>query len=90
MGYWKPIDNPNITNFTPDDTPTKLHIQTDYQSFSFAELMEAAKDHFGLNADELDRIEISAERIHTRCVYYDLYDPGDYDNFIVLTLREPS
>ena len=32
----------------------------------------------------LDDFVISAEHIHTECLYYDRYDPSDYENFIVI------
>ena len=34
------------------------------------------------------RIEIEPEYIHTHCLGYDLYDSGDYTNFIVARLRD--
>lgn len=73
----------------PENTETTLYIYcgmmgTYQQNFGF--LLEAAKRHFGDNIDFFD-LEITAEYIHTRCLTYDLYDPSDYDNYIVITRR---
>jgi hypothetical protein len=32
----------------------------------------------------MEDIEVTSEKIHTHCIYYDLYDAGDYTDFIVL------
>jgi len=32
----------------------------------------------------MEDIAVEAEKIHTHCIYYDLYDASDYTDFIVL------
>jgi hypothetical protein len=78
MGYTK---NGSITNFWPDDTDDMLYIQDSY-GISLIEIISKATEKWpGVRLDDL---EISAEYIHTHCIYYDLHDSGDYTNFIVI------
>lgn len=74
-------NNGNITDFWPDDTEDTIYL-TDY-GMSISDLIDKANDKWP-NVS-LDDITISAEKIHTSCLYYDLYDGGDWTNFIVLT-----
>lgn len=73
-----------MQDFTPENTPTKLYIDT-YIEPNFDELMEMAKCHFGAEID-FSTLTITSEYIHTRCINYDLYEPNDYDNYIVIEL----
>lgn len=78
MGYSK---DGSITNFWPDDDKDTMYLH-DCSGLPLSHLIEKAQEKWpGI---DLDNIDISAEKIHTRCIYYDLYDGGDYDNFIVL------
>lgn len=70
--------------FTPENTDTTLYIPA-IDSPTLGDLLERAAAHFGADAS-LDRIEISAEHIHTECLGHDCYDPSDWTDFIVLTL----
>lgn len=87
MGYYTDPQHPQIRNFTPDTTKDTLYIQaSDGYGPTLAELVERAREHFG-EAVDLDHLEIEAQHIHTRCLTYDQYDAGDYDDFIVVTLK---
>jgi hypothetical protein len=78
MGYHK---QGNITSFTPDNDANTLYLQGDYQ---LDELLSAITDHFG-NVP-LENLTIRSEYIHTDSITYDRYDPGDYTNYIVVTV----
>lgn len=52
-------------------------------SFSVADIILAAKVYFGEDID-LEKLQISSKRIHTRCITYDQYDSADWDNYIIL------
>ena len=80
MGYFKRFGT-DITDFWPDDDENTLYLSTGF--LTMADLLEHAKDQFGEDVKP-ENIEVSAEKIHTHCIYYDLYDAGDYTNFIVL------
>jgi hypothetical protein len=54
-------------------------------SWPLSELIEKITEHFGQIA--LDKLDIRAEHIHTRCLTYDLYDSGDWDTYIVITRK---
>jgi hypothetical protein len=77
-------DSRGIRCFTPDDSPTVLHIQSSFSTLSLEEILERARDHFGADVD-LSTLTIEAEHIHTRCLGFDQYDGGDWDDFIVIT-----
>jgi len=80
MGYG--IRSGTIRTFWPDDTETKIHIQSDFSSITLAELLEKIEDNWpGASAEN---IKISVEKIHTDCLGYDLYDPSDYTDFIII------
>jgi hypothetical protein len=71
-----------IKDYWPDDTDTEFYIAG---TRSIAEIVELAKEKFGDNID-LNDVEIHSEYIHTSCLGYPRYDPGDYTNFTVVTL----
>lgn len=82
MGYGK--RDGSIRTYWPDDTENTLHIDGGglASATSLKELLEKATEKWpGVS---LDDITISAEHIHTDCLGYDLYDPGDYTEFIIL------
>lgn len=80
MGYTKRTGT-QITDFWPDDDENTLYIPAGCQTLT--ELLElASKKWPGVS---FDMLAISSEYIHTYCIYYDLYDPSDYTNFILLT-----
>jgi hypothetical protein len=71
-----------ITDFWPDDTDTEIYIPTNGGSLPLADLFAKAKEKWP-NAT-LDTVEITSEKIHTHCIYYDLYDAGDYTDFLII------
>ena len=82
MGY-STRNNGQIRDFTPDDTKDEFYI---LGSASMEEIMNRAKQHFGENT-WLNDISIRGERIHTRCLTYDLYDPSDYDDYLIISKK---
>ncbi len=81
MGY---TYDGSIKNYWPDNTETTLYLHGEY---TFNDILERAKEHFGEKFD-LKKINIRSEHIHVFCLTYDLYDPSDYVNFIVIELEE--
>mgnify|MGYP006951382221 CR=1 FL=1 len=79
MGYFTHVDN--TQSYRPDNDENTLYIES-VGLASFAELCERIKDHFG--DYPLHLLDIRAEHIHTDCVGYDLYDRGDYTDYIVI------
>lgn len=78
MGYT--TDLFGITNFWPDDTEDTLYCDN---TMSLGDILKVANEKWpGCKPED---IKISAEYIHTYCVYYDLYDAGDYTRFVVIT-----
>lgn len=51
--------------------------------YSLSELIEKAREHFGPDID-FDELRIGVEHFHARCIGYDLYDGGDYDDYITI------
>lgn len=87
MGYTK---RPNrvggqITDFTPDNTPDTLYINAK-NGVTLEDMAILCEAHFGAGSDPRD-LSFSAEHIHTYCIGYDQYDPGDYTNYIVITKK---
>lgn len=80
MGYWSPSNNSAIKNFSPDDGENHFYIR---DSATLADIMQRATDKWGDIG--FDRIDICPEHIHTRCLTYDLHDPSDYDNFLLIS-----
>lgn len=74
--------NGSIENFSPDNTPDTLYIDS-CNTPTMGEIMQAINKHFGGNAN-LNNFSIEAEYIHTHCIGYNRYDPGDYTNYIVI------
>lgn len=73
-------------DFTPDDTDVKLHISADMTTITLQEILDKAKEKWP--GAKSDQINITPEKIHTRAIYYDRYDPSDWDNYIVLELKD--
>lgn len=71
-----------ITNFWPDNTLSEMYILGS-DGYSLKDILDKAKEHFG--ECNLDELEITAEHIHTDCLYYDRYDSSDYTNFLKIT-----
>lgn len=70
-----------ITDYTPDNDENTLYILD--TRMSILDLIERVKDYFGQDVN-LDTLNIRSEKIHTRCIYYDLHDSSDWDDYIVI------
>lgn len=79
MGY---THNGSITNYEPDDDDNTMYLLSS-ANYSLAQIIELTKEKWGSDTNFED-IVIEAEKIHTRCLTYDLYDAGDYDDYIVI------
>lgn len=77
MGY---TTRGSITDFWPDDTEDKKYLVSDV--INLESLYEKIKEWWPNT--HLSNISISSEKIHTSCIYYDLYDPSDYTDFIII------
>ena len=80
MGY-KTRPGTQIQDFWPDDTDTVMYIMSEGMT-SLAELQERIDDKWPGSSAE--NIMISSQKIHTHCLGYDLHDPGDYTDFIII------
>jgi len=85
MGYGK--RGATIDTFWPDDTETTLYVSSD-NFIVMIDLLEKISEKWPGAA--IADMRISAERIHTDCLYYDLYDPCDYTDFIVIEYTKGS
>lgn len=77
-------NNKSIKDYWPDNDENTLYLSG---SCTLSDVLNAAKEHFGDRYDE-DFITIEAEHIHTSCLTYDLYDPSDFTDFIIVSLDE--
>lgn len=75
-------------NKDPENTPEVLYLLSG-TSKSIADLLSEVKNHFGADVN-LDDLLIESEYIHTRCLTYDLFDPTDYDDYLVVTLKKKT
>lgn len=73
-----------IKNYWPDNSENTLYIQS---SRRLDDLLETAQEYFGDRYNP-EKIFIEPVHIHTYCLTYDQYDPGDYTTFIMITLEE--
>jgi len=69
-----------IKEFRPADTDTEFYLHT---SANIEDILLAIKLKWPKIS--LGDVEISAEHIHTRCLTYDLYDSGDYTDFLKIS-----
>jgi hypothetical protein len=76
-----------IRDFQPDDTETELYIFSPRCGGgpTLEELLQRIKDKWPDARPE--SLTFSSQSIQTRCLGYDLYDSGDYDDFIVVALN---
>jgi hypothetical protein len=68
----------------PESDENTLYIPTNSMSVTLDALMSLAKDHFGHDVD-FSSLEVEGHELHTRCVTYDLYDPSDWDDYIIVS-----
>lgn len=67
----------------PKDTDKLIHLNS---GISLKEIMDMAQHKWGENINFED-ISVSSESIQVQCFGYDLYDSGDYMNFIILEIE---
>lgn len=82
MGYERRLGPYDIVDYTPDNDQDILYIRSNSE-INLDDLIDQIEDHFGTR--DLSKFSISSEYIHTRCIYYDIFDSGDYDNYIIIT-----
>lgn len=70
-----------IENYWPQDTDSKIYLESN-NPIDLDELIQICKGKWP-NVD-FASLHVSAEKIHTRCLTYDLHDDADWDNFIVI------
>jgi hypothetical protein len=70
-----------IRTFWPDDTDTELYLDAT-QIWSLSDIHARIEDKWPGASSE--NILMSSEKIHTDCLGYDLYDPSDYTDFIII------
>jgi hypothetical protein len=71
-----------IRSYWPDDDANTMYLESG-KRMSLAAIIEMCKDKWP-NADFNDLLFESKE-IQTDCLGYDLYDPMDYTDFIIIT-----
>lgn len=71
-----------IQTFWPDDDENRMYIECD-KSPTLGDLLFKAQEKWP--GVPIANIQITGEKIHTDCLSYDLYDAGDYTDFIILT-----
>jgi hypothetical protein len=59
-----------------------LYIEAN-DSQTMESIIQEARKHFGAYT-ELCLLSFRSSHIHMRCLTYDLYDAGDYDNYIII------
>lgn len=70
----------------PEDTDKVAHLPMGFAP-TLSEAVEIAKEKWGKDVD-LNKIEVSAIHFHARCLGYDQYDSTDYDDYVVLELKD--
>lgn len=76
--------NGSIQNFWPDDTDDEFYLESSYQH-SIEDILELAKNKWG--DISISDIMITCQNIHTNCITYDLHDPSDYTEFLIISKR---
>lgn len=71
-----------IRTFWPDDTDTEMYIDASFVVV-MADLLQRIYEKW--EGASLNNITITSEKIQTDCLGYDLYDAGDYTDFIIIT-----
>ncbi len=80
MGRYK-VSGTEIENYIPDNDENTLFVESGFTYGTIDNLLDSIKEHFGEDV-KLSDLHITAEHIHTSCLGYDRYDPGDYTNYI--------
>ena len=77
----------HIRDYWPDNDDNTCYIPE--SEMKLTDILERAKDYFGDRYDE-QLINISFENIHVRCLDYDLHDPFDWQDFIIIELLQEN
>ena len=86
MGYsYEKHTNGTNTNYWPDDSSHIMYIHDD-GLVTMQDILSKIGDKWPQALFE--HISVEAREIQTRCLGYDLYDSFDYDEFIILELKE--
>jgi len=76
MGY-SYRNNGQITDWWPDDTEEEFYVAEDA---TLSDILNSCHERWpGFHPE---KIRITPEYLHTSCLYYDLYDAGDYTHFL--------
>ncbi len=67
----------------PENTETTLYIRSSYDGMHILDLIDQVEIHFGESINNIN-VNIRSEKIHTRCIGYDLYDGSDWDDYIII------
>lgn len=73
----------NIQDFTPDDTETGMYLSCEWNTYSFSDILEKAKEKWGPET-KFEDLRIAPQYIHCYCLGYDRYDSGDYVNYLFI------
>lgn len=73
--------NQTIQTFWPDDTDMEFYLESD-NGYTLEQIKELIEEKWP--GSSLADITITCEEINTDCLGYDLYDPIDYTDFIVI------
>lgn len=71
-----------IKAYWPDDGPEIMHLTSDSQH-SLAAIIETCKNKWP--DTDFNDLLFESKKIQTDCLGYDLYDPSDYTDFIIIT-----
>ena len=70
--------------FWPEDTEEEFFLAF---GATFEEILDQAIEKWGIASSDFSRIQIEAAYMHTSHLSYDLYDSGDYTNFLCISLK---
>ena len=73
-----------IRDFQPDDTETEFYLDSNYRSYTLQEILERAREKWGPELN-FEQLTIQPKHIHTECLGFDRYDPGDYTDFLLIS-----
>lgn len=71
----------DIRTFWPDDTDTEMYLDAS-QIWTLSEIQARIEEKWPGASNE--NIIMTAEKIHTDCLGYDLYDASDWTDFIII------
>lgn len=84
MGYGKRTPN-GINTYWPDNDEDTIYLRGPIELQDILETIQSKWPGCPMN-----EIEIEAEHINTDCIGFDVYDPSDYTDFIVIRRLESN